>query len=88
MPGKRVQSLDLFARPQKLADEAFDGLLKKHDRPVSLKDAYEKAPGTARLSITCIPPQKGCKALERVRTSGIASWRLCRCSGPRDPHWC
>jgi hypothetical protein len=51
MPGKRVQfddetwqAIDLLARDtmkdfQELADEAFGDLLRKHDRPVTLKDA-------------------------------------------------
>lgn len=54
MPGKRVQfdetwqALDLFARDhmktfQELADEAFGDLLKKNNRPVSLKDALRKS---------------------------------------------
>jgi len=55
MPGKRVQlddetwvALDLLARDQvktfqELADEAFADLLKKHHRPVELKDALRKS---------------------------------------------
>jgi len=55
MPGKRVQlddetwvALDLLARDQvktfqELADEAFAVLLKKHHRPVELKDALRKS---------------------------------------------
>ena len=51
MPGKRVQfddetwqAIDLLARDtmkdfQELADEAFADLLRKHERPVTLKDA-------------------------------------------------
>jgi hypothetical protein len=51
MPGKRVQfddetwqAIDLLARDtmkdfQELADEAFGDLLRKHDRPVTLKQA-------------------------------------------------
>jgi hypothetical protein len=57
MPGKRVQIddetwhvLDLLAKDkmatfQELADEAFADLLKKHDRPVLLKDALRKSAG-------------------------------------------
>ena len=55
MPGKRVQideetwaALDLLARErmmdfQELADEAFRDLLRKHGRPVDLKDALKKS---------------------------------------------
>jgi hypothetical protein len=57
MPGKRVQiddetwqALDLLARDQmktfqELAEEAFTDLLKKHDRPVDLKDALRRSAG-------------------------------------------
>jgi hypothetical protein len=59
MPGKRVQlddetwrALDLLGRDQKkdfaeLADEAFRDLLKKHGRPVDLKDALRRSAGVA-----------------------------------------
>lgn len=55
MPGKRVQlddetwrALDLLGRDQmkdfqELADEAFRDLLKKHDRPVDLKEALRRS---------------------------------------------
>lgn len=55
MPGKRVQlddetfqALALLARDsmkdfQELADEAFADLLKKHHRPVGLKDALRQS---------------------------------------------
>src|ERR1700681_4375246 len=55
MPGKRVQiddeiwqALELLARDrrvafQKLADEAFADLLRKHNRPTKLKAASQKA---------------------------------------------
>jgi hypothetical protein len=55
MPGKRIrfdeetwQALDLLARDsmkdfQELADEAFADLLRKHNRPVTLKDALRKS---------------------------------------------
>ncbi len=55
MPGKRVQfddetwaAIDLLAREsmkdfQDLADEAFADLLKKHQRPTSLKDALRQS---------------------------------------------
>ena len=57
MPGKRVQiddeswqALDLLARDQmktfqELAEEAFTDLLKKHGRPVDLKDALRRSAG-------------------------------------------
>ena len=55
MPGKRVQfddetwhAVDLLARDslkdfQELADEAFADLLKKYDRPVTLKAALRES---------------------------------------------
>jgi hypothetical protein len=64
MPGKRVQiddetwhALALLARDrmatfQELADEAFAELLKKHDRPVTLKAALRKS---ANLSADVVP---------------------------------
>jgi hypothetical protein len=57
MPGKRVQfddeswtAVDLLARDrmmtfQELADEAFRDLLRKHNRPTSLKEALRKSAG-------------------------------------------
>jgi hypothetical protein len=59
MPGKRVQIddetwvvLDLLARDrmttfQELADEAFADLLKKHNRPVTLKAALRQSVGSS-----------------------------------------
>lgn len=55
MPGKRVQfdeetrdALDLLAKDQmmsfqELADEAFRDLLRKHGRPLSLKEALRRS---------------------------------------------
>jgi len=55
MPGKRIQfdpetwaALDLLARDsmkdfQDLADEAFADLLRKHGRPVGLKEALRQS---------------------------------------------
>jgi hypothetical protein len=55
MPGKRVQfddetwaAIDLLARDtmkdfQELAEEAFADLLKKHQRPASLKEALRQS---------------------------------------------
>jgi hypothetical protein len=59
MPGKRVQlddeswrAIDLLGRDQmkdfqELADEAFRDLLKKHGRPVDLKDALRRSAGVS-----------------------------------------
>lgn len=64
MPGKRVQiddetwhGLVLLARDrmmtfQELADEAFAEILKKYDRPVTLKAALRKS---ANLSADVVP---------------------------------
>lgn len=57
MPGKRIQfdddtwlALDVLARDrmmsfQELADEAFNDLLKKHNRPTDLKSALRQSAG-------------------------------------------
>ena len=57
MPGKRIQfdaeswaEVDLLARDrmmtfQELAEEAFRDLMRKHNRPVDLKDALRKSAG-------------------------------------------
>jgi hypothetical protein len=57
MPGKRVQfddeawsSIDMLVKSkmmtlQKLADEAFRDLLRKHNIPVNLKEALRKSAG-------------------------------------------
>ena len=59
MPGKRVQfdeeiwrQLDLLGHDQmkefqELADEAFRDLLKKHGRPVDLKEALRRSAGVS-----------------------------------------
>ena len=64
MPGKRIQIddetwhvLDVLARDrmmtfQELADEAFADLLKKHDRPVTLKAALRRS---AQISADVVP---------------------------------
>ena len=66
--GKRVKfdpetwhALNLLARDsmmsfQELADEAFRDLLRKHGRPVDLKDALKK---TLKESVASRPPQRG-----------------------------
>jgi hypothetical protein len=69
MPGKRIQlddqtwqALDLLARDsmkdfQELADEAFADLLRKHNRPVTLKEALRKsAAGAAKEGSPARPP--------------------------------
>jgi hypothetical protein len=70
MPGKRVQlddetwqGLDLLGRDQmkdfqELADEAFRDLLKKHGRPVDLKDALRRSAGVAAKIHRLKPPKK------------------------------
>jgi hypothetical protein len=59
MPGKRVhldeetwRQLDLLGRDQmkdfqELTDEAFRDLLKKHGRPMDLKDALRRSAGAS-----------------------------------------
>lgn len=59
MPGKRIQfdeeswaALDLLARDrmmtfQELAEEAFRDLLRKHNRPIDLKEALRKSAGAS-----------------------------------------
>jgi hypothetical protein len=59
MPGKRVQfddetwqQIDVLGRDQmkdfqELADEAFRDLLKKHGRPLNLKDALRRSAGVS-----------------------------------------
>jgi hypothetical protein len=59
MPGKRIQfdeeswaAVDLLARDrmmtfQELAEEAFRDLLRKHNRPLGLKEALRKSAGRA-----------------------------------------
>jgi hypothetical protein len=72
MPGKRVQfddetwqAIDLLARDtmkdfQELADEAFGDLLRKHDRPVTLKQALRasaREAGAAPATAEPAPPK-------------------------------
>jgi len=76
MPGKRIQfdkedwaTLDLLARDrmmtfQELADEAFRDLLRKHNRPVDLKEALRKS---ARSSAKVIPLKKAKKKRAKRR---------------------
>lgn len=72
MPGKRVQfdeetwrQLDLLGRDQmkdfqELADEAFRDLLRKHDRPVDLKEALRRS-ASISASVHQLQPNKGKK---------------------------
>src|SRR5271169_1621836 len=72
MPGKRVlfdeetwRQLDLLGRDQmkdfqELADEAFRELLRKHDRPVDLKDALRRSAGVS-ASVHQLKPHQGKK---------------------------
>ena len=67
MPGKRVQldnetwaSVDLLSKDrmmtfQELADEAFRDILKKYNRPASLKEALRKSAG---MSADVVPLKK------------------------------
>ena len=76
MPGKRIQfdkedwaALDLLARDrmmtfQELADEAFRDLLRKHNRPVDLKEALRKSAGS---SAKVIPLKKAKKKRAKRR---------------------
>jgi hypothetical protein len=69
MPGKRIHfddetwaSVDLLAKDrmmtfQELADEAFRDLLRKHGRPLSLKEALRKSAG-ASAEVTSLKPAK------------------------------
>lgn len=80
MPGKRVQFdqetwtvVDLLAKDrmmtfQELADEAFRDLLRKHNRPTSLKEALRKSAG-AGADVVPIrkTAKKGRKAVKRRR---------------------
>lgn len=78
MPGKRVQfdaetwqAIALLARDQmkdfqEIADEAFGDLLKKHNRPVGLKDALRRSAGVT-ASVHQLRPQKRKQAPLRSR---------------------
>jgi hypothetical protein len=69
MPGKRVQfddetwqQIDLLGRDQmkdfqELADEAFRDLMKKHGRPLDLKDALRRSAGIS-ASVHPLRPKK------------------------------
>jgi hypothetical protein len=73
MPGKRVQfdeetwrQLDQLGHDQmkdfqELADEAFRDLLKKHGRPIDLKDALRRSAGVS-ATIHHLRPGSGKKS--------------------------
>jgi hypothetical protein len=73
MPGKRVQfddetwrQIDLLGRDQmkdfqELAAEAFRDLLKKHGRPIDLKDALRRSAGVS-ATIHRLRPKKAGKS--------------------------
>ena len=73
MPGKRLQfedetwrQIDLLGRDQmkdfqELADEAFRDLLKKHGRPIDLRDALRRSADVS-ASIHRLTPKKTSRA--------------------------
>jgi hypothetical protein len=79
MPGKRVQfdaetwaSVDLLSKDrmmtfQELADEAFRDILKKYNRPASLKEALRKSAG---MSADIVPLNKH-KNAKRAKKSRL-----------------
>jgi len=76
MPGKRIQfddeswaAIDLLARDrmmtfQELAEEAFRDLLRKHNRPIDLKEALRKSAGA---SAQVVPFKKAQKTKKVVK---------------------
>lgn len=80
MPGKRIhmddetwRALDLLARDQmktfpELADEAFRDLLRKHGRPVDLKDALRRSAGHTASVHPFRTPEGVRKPARRKRT--------------------
>lgn len=81
MPGKRIQfdeeswaAVDLLARDrmmtfQELAEEAFRDLLRKHNRPVDLKDALRKSAGASAEVVPFKAPTKSPKKSEKTATN-------------------
>ena len=71
MPGKRLQfddetlrQIDLLGRDQmkdfqELADEAFRDLLKKHGRPIDLRDALRRSAGVSATIHRLTPKKTG-----------------------------
>ncbi len=76
MPGKRVQfddetwaSVDLLFKDrmmtfQELADEAFRDILKKYNRPTSLREALRKS---ANVSAETVPLRKPANAHTKAK---------------------
>jgi hypothetical protein len=65
-------ALDVLARDrmmtmQELADEAFRDLLRKHGRPVDLRDALKKSAGTPQTSAAPASPRRIPSASRRRR---------------------
>jgi len=83
MRGKRVQfddetwaAVDLLAKDrmmdfQELADEAFRDLLKKHNRPTSLKEALRKSAGESAK----VMPFKKAKAASKAASKAAKKKR-------------
>ena len=79
MPGKRIQfdreswaAVDLLARDrmmtfQELADEAFRDLLRKHNRPVDLKEALRKSAGQSAQVLPFKKPKKKPKKMPKKK---------------------
>jgi len=84
MAGKRVQfdsetwaSVDLLSKDrmmtfQELADEAFRDILKKYNRPASLKEALRKSAGVT----ADIVPLKTAKASKQAKPKRKAKRKL------------
>ena len=80
MPGKRIQFdqeswavLDLLARDrmmtfQELAEEAFRDLLRKHNRPVDLKEALRKSAGASAQVLPFEKRSKNGKMTMKAKT--------------------
>jgi len=80
MPGKRVQidqetwqALDLLARDrmatfQELSEEAFADLLRKHNRPVSLKAALRMSAGQSAEVVPLRKPATRAKRSGKPKT--------------------
>ena len=80
MKGKRVQfedeswtSLDLLAKDrmmtfQELADEAFRDILKKYNRPTSLKEALRKSAGVSADIVPLTKRQARAKKVQRKKS--------------------
>ena len=71
-------SLDSMRSLQELADEAFSDLLKKHHRPVTLKDALRQSVRMQPADRS--PPSTGCTPLDQ--TSATFTTPEDRVAGP------